>query len=201
MEGYYLNGAVVFIDDTVIYGKDATSFLQMLDLVLDRMANFNVRLKPSKCSFLMTSVEFLGHIFDEYGVHLSDKRVQGIKDLPILTSVSAVRSFVGMVNYFRDFIPSLSSYLQPLTELTKKRNYGENGFEMTENAPAAFWRVKDQVMAHTTRVLMNASDPLILYTNASTRAMGGVLMQVQGGERDHAFSSLTRCPSKRRDGG
>ena len=121
LKGYYLNGAVVYIDDTVVYGKDATSFLQMLDLVLDRMAKFNVRLKPLKCSFGMTSVEFLGHILDEYGVHLSDKRVQGIKDLPISTSVSAVRSFVGMVNYFRDFIPALSSYLYTLTELTKKR--------------------------------------------------------------------------------
>ena len=97
----------------MIYGKDEVSFLQMLGIVLDRMAKFNVQLKPSKCSFGMTSVEFLGHIFDEYGVHLSDKRVQGIKDLPIPTSVSAVRSFVGMVNYFRDFIPQLSSYLQP----------------------------------------------------------------------------------------
>jgi len=89
----------------------ASSFLKMLDLVLDRMAKFNERLKPSKCSFGMTFMEFQGHIFDEYGVHLSDKRVQGIKDLPIPTSVSAVRSFVGMVNYFRDFIPALSSYL------------------------------------------------------------------------------------------
>ena len=83
LEGYYLNGVVVYIDDTVVYGKHASSFLKMLDLLLDRKAKFNVRLKPSKCSFGMTSVEFLGHIFDEYGVHLSDKRVQGIKDLPI----------------------------------------------------------------------------------------------------------------------
>ena len=85
----------MYIDDTVVYGKDATSFLKMLDLVLDK---FNVRLKPSKCSFGMTSVEFLGHIVDEYVVNLSYKRVQGIKDLPIPTSVSALRSFVGMVN-------------------------------------------------------------------------------------------------------
>ena len=77
----------------MVYGKDAPSFLKMLDLVLDRMAKFNVQLKPSKCSFGMTSVEFLGHILDEYGVHLSDKRVQGIKDLPSPTSVLAVRSF------------------------------------------------------------------------------------------------------------
>jgi len=73
LEGYYLNEAVVYIDDTVIYGKDEASFLQMLDMVLDRMTKFNVRLKPSKCSFGMTSVEFLGHIFDEYGVDLSTK--------------------------------------------------------------------------------------------------------------------------------
>ena len=137
LEGYYLNVAVVYIDDAVIYGKNEASFLQILDMVLDRMTKFNVRLKPSKCSFGMTSVEFLGHIFDEYA-HLSDKRVQGIKDLPIPTSVSAVRSFVGMVNYFRDFISSLSSYLQPLIEQTKKRNFGENCFEMKEEVLRSF---------------------------------------------------------------
>ena len=49
----------------MVYGKDEVSFLQMLDMVLDRMAKFNVRLKPSKCSFGMISVEFLGNIFDE----------------------------------------------------------------------------------------------------------------------------------------
>ena len=59
---------------------------------------------------------------------------------------------------------------------------------MTENALAAFWRVK--VMAHMTRVLMNASDPLILYKDASTREIGGLLMQVQGGrERPCVFVS------------
>ena len=45
LEGYYLNGAVVYIDDTVIYGKNENHFLEMLDMVLGRMAHFNVRLK------------------------------------------------------------------------------------------------------------------------------------------------------------
>ena len=135
-------------------------------------------------------------------MHLSDKQVQGIKDLHIPTSVSALRSFVGMVSYFRYFIPSLSSYLQSLTELTKKRNFGENGFEMTENALRAFRWVKDQVMTHTTRVLMNDSDPLILYTDASTRAVVGVLMQVQGGrERPCVFVSHTLRASDEMGGG
>ena len=122
-------------------------------------------------------MELLDHIFDKNGVHLHEKRVQVIRDLPIPTSVLVVRSFVEMVNNFRDFIPSLSSHLKPLTDLAKKRN----GSKMTENALRAFCRVKDQVMAYTTRVLINKSDPLILYTDASTRATGGFLMQVQGG--------------------
>jgi len=101
--------------------------------------------------------------------------VQSIQDIPIPTSVSAVRSLIGMVNYFRDFIPSLSSYLGPLTELTNKKE------KFWRKRIAAFKIVKDQVAHHTRSVLMNASDQLTLYTDASTKAIGGVLMQVQGG--------------------
>ena len=71
---FHLNGSVVYIDDTAVYGKDEKCFLQMLD-----MAKFNVRLKSSKCSFGMTSVEFLGHVFDKNGLHLSEKIVQGFR--------------------------------------------------------------------------------------------------------------------------
>ena len=53
---------------------------------------------------------------------------------------------------------------------------------MTENAILDFKIVKDQVTHHTSRVFMSASDPLILYTNTSTKAIGGVLMQFQGGK-------------------
>jgi hypothetical protein len=114
---YFLNGAIVYIDDTIIYGVDEESFLN----VLGTMASRNVRLKPSKCLFGMVEIEFLGHVFNEFGMHLSDARVQGIIDMPIPNSVKQVRSFIGMVNYFRDFILELAHNLIPLFELTKKR--------------------------------------------------------------------------------
>ena len=59
LQDYYLNGAIVYIDDTVIYGSTVESVLTVLDRILSRMATFNVRLKPSKCSFGMQSIEFL----------------------------------------------------------------------------------------------------------------------------------------------
>ena len=168
-------------------------------MVLGRLAYFNIRLKPSKCSHGMTSVEFLVHIFDEHGVNLSDKRVRGGQDISIPTSASAIRSFVGMVNCFRDFIPSLSSYLGPLTDLTKKKKFGENGFEMTEKSISAFIIVKDQVAYHTYRVLMNAYDPLILYPDASTKSICGVLTQVR--EREALLLCLIGCQTKQPGGG
>jgi len=64
LECFYLHGAIVYVDDTVIYEK-----IKKMDMVLARMAQFHVRLKP-KGFFGMQSVEFLGYIFDENGVHL-----------------------------------------------------------------------------------------------------------------------------------
>ena len=70
-EGFYLNGAVVYIDDTVIYGKKE-NFPGNVGYGSRENGAFQCP-SQSKCSFGMTSVGFLGHIFDEHGVHLSDK--------------------------------------------------------------------------------------------------------------------------------
>ena len=59
----------------------------------------------------MTSIEFLGHVFDINGVKMSDSRVQRINDFSEPTSVKGVRSFIGMAIYFRDFVNGLSSHM------------------------------------------------------------------------------------------
>ena len=128
----------------------------------------------------MASVEFLCHIFDKKGIMMSSTRIQGIQDLPEPTSVKSVRSFEGMANYFRDFISDLSTNTIPLTMLTKKR-YTSKAFELTEAAINAFYLVKDLLVKSAKRANMNLDDLLILYTDASMKAVGGVLMQVQDG--------------------
>jgi cleavage and polyadenylation specificity factor subunit 1 len=128
----------------------------------------------------MESIEFLGHVFSKYGSILTEQRVQGIVDLPEPTSVKAVRSFIGMVNYFRDYISDLSGLLVPLTELTKKK-WTDEPFSMTSAASRAFKHIKLVLLGHSHKVIMNEVDPLILYTDASTTSVAGVLMQVQGG--------------------
>jgi hypothetical protein len=128
----------------------------------------------------MTSIELLGHVFDKNGVKMFDSRVQGINDLPEPTSVKGVRRFIGTVNYFRDFVKGLSSHMIPLTALTKKKSASEP-FSMTEEGRAVFAHIKGLLAKSSQVVIMNEEDPLFLYTDASTKSIGGVLMQLQNG--------------------
>ena len=87
LQDYYLIGAVVYIDDTIIYGRNEERFQTLLDQILLKFVEFNVRLKSSKCYFDMEHIEFLGHIFSESGMQLSDERVQEIRQNSEATSL------------------------------------------------------------------------------------------------------------------
>ena len=109
LRDYYLNGAVVYIDDTIIYGRNEEKFLTLLDQILSKLVEFNV------IQVLLWYIPCC-HVFSESGMQLSDERVQGIRQIPEPTSLKAVRSFVGkVVNNFCDSINGLSGHLIPLT--------------------------------------------------------------------------------------
>ena len=82
-----------------------------------------------------------------------------------------------MVNYFRDFIKGLSSYIITLTALTR-RNRLRVPLGGTQEGRAAFALIKDLLSKSSLLVIMNEEDPIILYTDASAKAIGGVLMQI-----------------------
>ena len=90
----------------------------------------------------MRSVESLGHIFENGGF----ERKNSIGDIPIPTSVSAVRSFVEIVDYFRDFIPN--NIWDPQLN-SKKESFGENGFQRTLSQPFKFSRIRWYIDHHT----------------------------------------------------
>ena len=110
----------------------------------------------------MTSIEFLGHIFDVSGVRLSDARVKGIQEVPEPTYVKGVRSFIGMVNYFRDFVKGLTSYMIPLTALTKNKSVSEP-FRMTQEGLDAFALINDLLAKSSKLIIMNEEDPHIVH--------------------------------------
>ena len=76
--------------------------------------------KFSKCEFWIRSVQFLGHVIDNTGLHVDPAKIEAIKDWPTPTTPTEIRQFLGLAGYYRRFIEGFSSIAKPLTKLTQK---------------------------------------------------------------------------------
>ena len=106
---------------------------------------------------------------------MSEERKQGIQQLVAPTSLKQLRSFLGMVNYFRDFIPNLSVEIGALTNLTATTKHAQ--FVWDEPAQRAFERAKELVMQAVELTFLEEEGDITLYTDASIVGIGAVLMQ------------------------
>ena len=104
-----IDGVVVYLDDILVTGSTEESHLQALDEVLSRLDKAGLRVKQSKCEFLRKSVTYLGHRIDADGLHPLQDRVRAIEEAPTPTSVSTLKSYLGMLTYYSRFLPNLST--------------------------------------------------------------------------------------------
>lgn len=96
--------AMAFLDDILIYSKTYEEHLKHIRAVLDKLRQENLYAKLSKCEFLKSEVEFLGHRVGANGVRMLEDKVKAIVDWPTPTKVGEVRSFLGLAGYYRKFI-------------------------------------------------------------------------------------------------
>ena len=94
----------VYLDDILVSGKDSAEHLYNLHLVLQRLKSAGLTLKKSKCTFEVSSVEYLGHIIDAKGLHPSEAKVRAIRDAPSPTNITELKSFLGLLNYYHSLI-------------------------------------------------------------------------------------------------
>jgi hypothetical protein len=111
------NACEVFIDDVVVFGPTLNKFMENLESVFKTLLAANFRLKRSKCVLLSHKVEYLGYIVDGTGISLSDARKQGIIDMKPPTTRKLLRTFLGMANFFRSFVPKYGIVAAPLYSL------------------------------------------------------------------------------------
>ena len=115
-----INHVCVYLDDTFVAGTDKEDHLQILHRVLKHLESARLTLRMSKCKFLVSSVEYLGHVIDADGLHLSESKVRAIKEAPCPTNVTELRSFFGLLNFYHKFLPDLATFLAPLHKLLLK---------------------------------------------------------------------------------
>ena len=121
MDGLFANipGVTVYLDDILITGNDMQSHLEHLETVLERLHSSGLRLKSEKCSFLQPSVVYFGHNIDATGLHTIDDKVKAVMEVPPPTNIHDLQCYLGLINYYRHFLPNWSTILAPLNLLIK----------------------------------------------------------------------------------
>ena len=183
-----------YTDDILITGPDDDTHLRNLTAVLERLQRHGVRMKKAKCRFMAKSVIYLGHKIDSEGLHTTTDKVDAVVNAPEPRNVQQLRSFLGLVNYYRKFLPNLSTVLRPLNSLLQK----STSWSWTVDCKRAFNKVKSCVVECTVLGHYNPDLPLRLAADASAYGIGAVISHVMpnGEERPIAFASRTLQPSE-----
>jgi hypothetical protein len=159
---------------------------QHLGAVFSRLREVNLKLNPSKCCFAAASVVFLGHVVNKEGTRPDPSKIDAVRGFPTPTTVTIVRSFLGLTGYYRNYIKGYSKLAGPLFELTKK----DVAFVWTQDCQRAFNALKKALMGAPILVRPNFKEPFCLDVDWSTKVVGAIMSQKEGRfERVIAYAS------------
>ncbi|UYV74631.1 K02A2.6-like [Cordylochernes scorpioides] len=113
-------GTCSFQEDILVYTKTWQEHIALLSKVFDKLRQYNMKLKLSKCIFGRTEVKYLGHIISHNQLKPDPGKVKSIQDFPRPDTVKKVRQFMGLANYYRKFVKDFSKISFPLVRLTRK---------------------------------------------------------------------------------
>ncbi|GKA89231.1 reverse transcriptase [Tanacetum coccineum] len=164
---------IVFIDDILVYSKSEEEHEQHLRIVLEILRQKKLYAKFSKCEFWLQQVAFLGHIVSADGIIMDPSKVEAITKWPRPTTVTEVRSFLGLAGYYRRFVEGFSRLALPLTQLMRK---GEK-FVWTDERQESFEELKRRLVSAPILTLPSSSGGFHIYSDASKKGLGCVLMQ------------------------
>ncbi|GKA28114.1 putative reverse transcriptase domain-containing protein [Tanacetum coccineum] len=164
---------IVFIDDILIYSKNKEEHEEHLKIILELLKNEQLYAKFSKCDFWLESVQFLGHMINNKGVHVDPAKVEAIQNWSAPTTPKEVKQFLGLAGYYRRFIEGFSLISKPLTKLTQKNKKYEWGTEEDE----AFQTLKQKLCSAPILALPEGTENFVVYCDASHKGYGAVLMQ------------------------
>ena len=119
-----LEGVVVYIDDILVTGKTDQEHLRNLEQVFKRLLEHDLRLKKKKCQLLQPSVDYLGYIVDAEGLRPLPDKVEAITKALRPQSVKELRSFLGLVGYYRQLIADMSTLTKPLNDSCSRAKNG-----------------------------------------------------------------------------
>ena len=174
--------AMGYLDDISIFSKTKEEHLQYLEEIFVRLRQFGLKMKCEKCSFFKKHIQYLGHLVSEKGFEPLPEKLESIRKMPAPRTAKEVKQFLGLIGYYRKFIPRFADTSRPLTKLTRHNI----SFEWTDQCAKAFNHLRELLMEYPILRYPNPTQGYILYTDASGIGWSGVLTQEHLDEKGKA---------------
>lgn len=179
---------VVYLDDILVFSTSLQEHIVNLRKIFERLRESNFKIQMDKSDFLKHETAYLGHIITPNGVKPNPDKIKAIQNYPIPKTTKQIKGFLGLLGYYRRFIPNFAKLTKPMTSCLKK------GAKITLSSDYT------DCFEHCKKLLTN--DPVLQYpdftkefiltTDASNFALGAILSQgTVGSDRPIAYASRT----------
>ncbi|XP_029143121.1 uncharacterized protein K02A2.6-like, partial [Protobothrops mucrosquamatus] len=164
-------GVCPYFDDVLIAGDSAQMLAERLRAVLLHFRRAGLKLKQDKCKIGVHSTDFLGFRIDAQGIHPSDAKLKAIQQAPSPKSKGELQAFLGLLNFYRAFLPHKAAIAEPLHRLLDKNA----SWRWTKVHEASFNEVKALLTSNVVLARFNEQLPVCLACDASPYGVGAVL--------------------------
>ena len=173
-------GVGSYVDDIVIYSDNWEDHVKTLKELFGRLRKARITARPTKCLLGASRMEFLGHQVGGDIITPSRDNLEKVRNTPRPTTKKQVRSFLGLVGYYRDHIPAFAEISAPLTDLLKKGK--AEHIQWSEAQERAYSLLKEYLLQEPVLKLPDLSKPFVLRTDASGVGVAAVLLQENDGK-------------------
>lgn len=179
------------MDDVAIYSNDWDSHIKHLKIVIEKIADAGLTIKPSKCKFAQSQTKYLGHIVGGGTRTPAEAKIQAVVDFPSPSTKTHVRQFLGLAGYYAHYIEDFSIVAAPLTNLLK----GKVRKERVERTPECDNTFQELKRCLTRKPVLHAPDytkEFIVQTDAADSGIGIVMSQIDEENRDYPVLYLSK---------
>lgn len=180
--------AAVYLDDVLLHATTIPEALNGIKRTLEILREEGITLNLKKCSFLMTTVTFLGFEISEGKIKPGKDKIVAVERFSPPRTVHQVRQFLGLTGYFRQFVKDYAIIAKPLTMLIRK----SVEWKWMEKEEQAFQQLKNVLVGRPVLALYNPEAITEVHTDASAVGLAGILLQVQQDSRLHPLAYFSR---------
>ena len=173
--------ALIYLEDVIVYSHTEEEHLTQLRAVFERFPESGLKLKPSKCHFFHTEINYLGHTMSAKGMEPSMDGIKAIAEMALPRTYTSIRQFLGATGYFHRFIKGYANIAKPLNDLLSGINSKLKRcfVQLPLAAVVAFQGLKLKSMTVPVLAFADFYKPFLLETDTPGDSLGTVLSQKQ----------------------